>query len=168
MTLSGRPIPTIPASYLELSKEVENQYRQSIVDIEAAINGANEAQCTHKPNPKEWSINDILAHLIQSEVGWQNRASEIISGTEGAYDEYSGNLQSRIDATLRIYPTKASLITQLKAVQAETVTFLASVPADYLTHKGRFWKLVYEVAQNPYHIHSHLEQIQKALQAARA
>ncbi|NJD60178.1 MAG: hypothetical protein C3F13_09710 [Anaerolineales bacterium] len=168
MTLSGRPIPTIPASYQELSKEVEKQYRQSMVEIETAINGVSEAQCAHQPNPKEWSVNDILAHLIQSEVGWQNRASEIISGTEGAYDEYSGNLQSRIDATLSIYPTKASLITQLKAVQAETVIFLASVPADFLVHKGRFWKLVYEVAQNPYHMQSHLEQIQKALQAVKA
>ncbi len=167
MTLSGRPIPPIPATCVELSSEVEKQYQQAIVDIEKAINGASEAECAKKPNPTEWSVNEVLAHLIQSEVGWQNFSSEIISGTEGSYDDYSGNLQARIDATLTCYPTKELLLKQLKNVQAETVAFIKSVSPDFTTHKGRFWKLVYQVSQNPYHVQSHLEQIIKAVQSAR-
>jgi uncharacterized protein YndB with AHSA1/START domain len=167
MTLSGRPIPTIPASCLELAKEVEHQYQQSIIDIESTIGTASEAECAYKPGEDEWSCNAVLAHLIQGEYGWQNRASEIISGTEGAYDDYSGNLQARIDATLSIYPTKEELIKQLKTAQTETVAFLRGAPADLLTHKGRFWKLVHEVSQNPYHLQSHLDQMQKAIQSAR-
>jgi hypothetical protein len=109
----------------------------------------------------------VLAHLIHSEIGWINYASEIIGGNEGAYDDYSGNLQARIEATLTIYPTKNELIKALKTCHAETVSMLAHVPEEFLTHNGRYWKLVYQANQNPYHQQTHLEQIHAALKSAQ-
>ena len=167
MTLSGRPIPVIPASGLELSRQVEPIYQQFEKEIETLLNSATEAACSHKPAPTEWSANDVLAHLIHSEIGWQNAASEIISGHEASYDDFGGNIQPRIDGTVAVFQTKAGLLKELKNHDAETISMLAHLPAEFLSHKGRFWKLAYQANQNSYHLQSHLEQMQAAIRSAQ-
>jgi uncharacterized protein YndB with AHSA1/START domain len=167
MTLSGRLIPHIPASSMELSEQIAVSYRQNETEIDNIINNASEAECSHKPAAIEWSAKDVLAHLIHSELGWQNYASEIIGGHEPSYDDFGGNIQARIDATVDIFPTKAELIKALKNHDAETVRMLAHIPVDFLSHKGRFWKIAYQANQNSYHLQNHLEQMRLAIQSAK-
>jgi uncharacterized protein YndB with AHSA1/START domain len=165
MTLSGRPIPPIPASGLDLSKQVEPIYKQFEQEIDEILKGASETACAHEPSPSEWSANDVLAHLIHSELGWQNAASEIIGGTEASYDDFGGNIQARIDGTVSIFRTKDDLLKELKNHDAETINMLAYIPAEFLSHKGRFWKLTYQAHQNIYHQQLHLEQMRLAIQS---
>ena len=167
MTLSGRHIPVIPASGIELSKQVEPVYHKYEAEIEVLLNGASEEECSRKPGAGEWSANEILAHLIQSEIGWQNYSSEIIQGHEGAYDDFGGNLQARIDGTLAIFPTKSALLRELKAHDAESLAILAHLPEDSPTHKGRFWRLTFTANDNSIHLQSHLEQMRAAIESAR-
>ncbi len=167
MTLSGRPLPPIPPSGVELSKQIEAIYQQFEKQIEDLLNGASEAEVSYKPAPAEWSVKEVIAHLIQNELNWQNIASEIIVGHEGYYDDFGGNLQARIDGTMAIFPTISVLLRELKNHDAESISLLAHIPEELLTHKGRFWKLVYQANQNPYHLQTHLEQIKAALQASR-
>lgn len=168
MTLSGRPIPPIPASGVELSRQVEPIYKKYEAEFEALLNGATDEECAHKSTPSEWSANEILAHLIHSELGWQSYASEIVHGHEPAYDDYGGNLQARISGTTSIFPTKNSLMRELKAHNAETLSMLAHLPDEVVAHKGQFWKLAFQADQSSYHLQSHLEQMRSALQSARA
>jgi hypothetical protein len=166
MNLSGRPIPAIPDSGLELSRQVEPIYQQFESEIEELLNATSESACSHKPAPTEWSAKEILAHLIHSELGWQNAASEIIGGHEAAYDDFGGNTQPRIDGTVEIFNTKDELLKELKNHDAETISMLAHIPAEFLPLKGRFWKLAYQANQNVYHQQSHLEQMRAAIQSA--
>jgi uncharacterized protein YndB with AHSA1/START domain/uncharacterized damage-inducible protein DinB len=167
MTLSGRPIPAIPASGDELSRVVEQIYHRFETEIENILNSASEKECTTKPAPTEWSVNEILAHLIHSERGWHNALSEIIGGHEAAYDGFGGNIQARIDGTLAAYPSKMELFQELKHHDAETISMLAHISTEFLAHKGRYWKLAYLAQQIPYHLQAHVEQIQDAIQASR-
>jgi hypothetical protein len=64
------------------------------------LQSATNNECSEKPQPNEWSVNEILAHLIHSEIGWQNVVSEIIGGHEGSYDDFGGNIQAYIDGTV--------------------------------------------------------------------
>ena len=114
MTLSGRPIPPIPASGADLSKQVEPVYKHFEDELQALLKDTTEEECAKKPAPSEWSVNEVLAHLIHSELGWQNFVSEIIGGHEGAYDDFGGNIQAHIDGTVATFPSKESLFTQLK------------------------------------------------------
>jgi uncharacterized protein YndB with AHSA1/START domain len=167
MTLSGRHIPSIPTSIIEFSRQIEQIYQQYETEIEALIKTASEEECAYKPGPSEWSAREVLAHLVQSERGWQNNAAEIIDGHEGFYDEYTDNIQARIDGTVSIFPTKVELMRELKAHDAETVSLLAHIPADFLSHKGKFWKLVFQADQNPLHLQAHIDQIRNAIQSAK-
>jgi uncharacterized protein YndB with AHSA1/START domain len=168
MTLSGRPIPTIPTSAAGLAEQVGQIYHQYEAQIDELFGKATEAECSHKPSSTEWSAKEVLAHLIHSELGWQNYASEVIGGHEGAYDGFGGNIQARIDATLEVYPTKDDLLQELKDHDRESISMLANIPDEFLAHKGRYWKLVYQANQNPYHLQAHLEQMKAAIQSARS
>jgi uncharacterized protein YndB with AHSA1/START domain len=167
MKLSGRPIPPIPQSGMELSKQVEPTYKQYENEIEILLKGASEAECAKKPAPAEWSADEILAHLIHSELGWQNALTDIMGGHEASYDDWGGNIQARIDGTIATFTTKAELFKELKNHNAETLNMLINIPSDFLAHKGKFWKLAFYANQNSYHLQSHLEQIRSAIQSAK-
>jgi uncharacterized protein YndB with AHSA1/START domain len=167
MTLSGRPIPPIPASGPELSKQVEPVYKHYEDELDAILKDATEEECAKKPSSLEWSINEVLAHLIHSELGWQNYVSEVMGGHQGAYDDFGGNVLAHIDGTVSTFITKDALFTQLKIHDTETLNFFTHIPADFLKHKGKFWKLAFQANQNSYHLQTHLDQVQSAIQTAR-
>ena len=167
MALSGRYIPPMPASGVDLARQVEPTYHKYESEFEKLLNNTTEEECAHKPAPGEWSVNEILAHLIHGEIGWQNYASEIIAGHEGSYDDYAGNLQARIEATTVAFPTKGALLQELKHHDAETLTMLTHLPDEFMSHKGQCWKLAFQASQNEAHTQTHLEQMQAAVQSAR-
>ena len=168
VTLSGRPIPPIPASGIELSRQVEPVYKQYESELEAILNGATEEECSKKPAFTEWSVNEILAHLIHSERGWLNYVSEIIGGHEAAYDDFGGNVQAHIEGTVATYPSKDALFTQLKNHHTETLNLFSHISSDFLKQKGKYWKLAFQANQNPYHLQTHLAQIQSAIHSGRS
>jgi uncharacterized protein YndB with AHSA1/START domain len=167
MKLSGRPIPPIPLSGLELSNQVAPVYRQYESEIETLLKAASEVECAKKPAPDEWSANEVLAHLIHSELAGQNVLSEIMGGHESTSDDWGGNIQAQIDGTVATFTTKNRLFKELKNHDAETLSMLTHIPSDFLAHKGKFWKLVFQVNQYPFHLQTHLEQIQSAIQSAK-
>lgn len=167
MTLSGRFIPPIPASGLELSKQLEPIYHRFENEVEALLKDATKEDCAKKPEPSEWSANEVLAHLIHNELIWQNIVAEIMDGHEAAFDDWGGNIQARIDGTVATFSTKDELFKELKNHDAETLNMYPHIPAEFLTHKGKFWKLVFQASQNSYHLQNHLEQIRSAIQSAK-
>ena len=167
MTLSGRPIPSIPASGMELSKQVEPVYHQYEGEIESLLKDSSEEECTKKPNDTEWSVKEVLAHLIHTELGWQNLVSEIMGGHEGAYDDFGGNTQAHIDGTVSTFTTKTDLFNELKNHNSETLNMYAHIPIEFIARKGKFWKLAYQANQNSYHLQTHLAQMRSAIESAQ-
>ena len=167
MTLSGHPIPPTPASGSELSKQVETVYKRYENEIGSLLKDASEADCAKRPAPTEWSANEVLAHLIHSELGWQNVMTEIIGGHESAADDWGGNIQAHIDGTVATFTTKAELLKELKNHDAETLNMLSHIPSEFLVLKGKFWKLAFQANEYSYHLKTHFEQMRTAIQSAR-
>jgi uncharacterized protein YndB with AHSA1/START domain len=167
LTLSGRPIPVIPPSLVELSTEVGKAYAQAESQMASFLQGVAEHEAAFKPSPEEWSIKEVIAHLIHSERGWQNAIHELAGGQEASYDGYGGNLDARNQATIKAFPSLAELATEWKRLNTETVALLAYMPDELFQRKGSYWRLAYQCLTVPTHIITHLEQMQAALQAAR-
>lgn len=167
MELSGRPLPEIPASAEELAKTLEQRYGSMHSELEVFFSGVSEVQASHQPGPNDWSAKEILAHLIHGERGWQNFISEMVTGQEPLYDDFGGNLQARVKATVAVYPAVSELLEEYKRSTAETVALFANLPAEFLNRKGTFWRLAYNALESPYHFHTHLEQMRAAIEAAR-
>ena len=167
LTMSGRPIPVIPSSLADLSAEVGKAYAQAESQFAAFIDGVTDQEATKKPAPEEWSIKEVMAHLIHSERGWQNAISEIAGGFEASYDGFGGNLDGRNQATIQAFPTLADLAAEWKRLNTETVALLAYLPEEFFQRKSSYWRLAYQCLYFPTHFFTHLEQMQAALKIAR-
>jgi len=168
MELSKRPIPEIPQSPLELSKklsaiylEVEDQLNQFLDDI-------TEEEAAFKPDSDEWSVNEILAHLIQGERFYHFYVTEIVGGQERWSDGYGGNVPGFIEATVESYGTLANLRAELKRTREETVLLFAKLPVEFLENKASYWRLAYGALEGTFHDTAHLEQMKSTVNLARS
>jgi len=167
MELSRRPIPDIPPTAKELADAVEILYNEIKSMLDEFLEGVTEDDASFKPAPDEWSLKGSLAHFIQGERFFQQYIAELVDGYERFADGYGGNIDAFINATTATYPTIKEMVQEYKSNMAETLYFLANLPDEFVARKGTYWRLAYGLLQDPYHLTSHLEQMQATLDAAR-
>lgn len=168
MELSRRPIPEITFNPIELAEQLKKIYDESNQNLFACFEGITEAQASKALSPGEWSANGVLAHLIQGERENHSWITDLEFSQERVSDEFGDNSPARISATLAAYPTTAQLIDELKRNQEETIHFISELPESFKQQKGSFWRMAFTMVDTPAHTLSHLEQIQKAISAARS
>jgi hypothetical protein len=162
MRLSGRPLPEIPATPVDLAHKLNEGYTQIKADLAAALDGVTEAGSAYKPNSTDWSAKETLAHLIHSERGLQSYIHDLVGGYEPIYDD-GGNLPARLAATLQVLPNVQDLLAVLFRLMDETVALVSFLPVEFVARKSTYWRLGYQLVQDPLHKISHLEQIKNAL-----
>ena len=167
MELSRRPIPDIPPTAKELSNAAEILYNEIKSMMDEFLEGVAEEEASFKPAPNEWSVKGNLAHFIQGERFFQQYIAELVDGYERFADDYGGNSNAFIEATIAAYPTIKEMVKEYKSNMAETLYFLANLPEEFVARKGTYWRLAYDLLQDPYHFTAHLEQMQAALDTAR-
>jgi uncharacterized protein YndB with AHSA1/START domain len=167
MTLSGRPIPEIPATPQGLAEAVTELYKQIESGLDDFLSGVSEEEAAFKPGPSEWSIKDNIAHFIQGERFFQQYMTELVSGFERFADDYGGNTNEILEATSAAYPTVNDMAEEYKLNMAETLYIIAHLPDEFVARKGEYWRLAYGLLQDPFHFDGHLEQMKAALEAAR-
>lgn len=167
MELSRRPLPEIPPTLIKLAEF----YRERQDDIQRELDeffaGVTEEQASYKPAPDEWSAKEVLAHLIHGERYQQIWMTELLGRFEALHDDWPGNLQAPIDATMSAYPTLNDLREAYKASGKETADMIASMPAEFQQYKGSYWRMAYNLVEDPYHHRNHLQQMSAAIEAAR-
>lgn len=167
MELSKRPLPDIPKSARELAAGVQKIIDQVLTDLDTFLVGVKEDEAAFKPAPEDWSLKEVIAHFIQGERFTHEFINELVFSEERFSDGYGENLQAYIDATVAAYPTLKDLVLELKRNFAETVGILERLPEEFVARRSSFWRLSYNMLQDPYHYFSHKEQMQAALDAAR-
>lgn len=166
MKLSGRPIPEIPSKAEVLAKEVEKKYSGIHAELEQFFENTSDELAARKPAEDVWSAKEHLAHLIHTETGTQVWMQDLVSGFEPIYDGFGGNPQARIEATLSVYPTVSDLLKAFQRSCDETVSFLAHLPDEFMARKASYWRLAYNLTDQPYHFNLHLEQMRDAIKAS--
>ncbi len=169
MKLSGRPEPTLTWNIEELADQAQAVYAEMNQKLDAALAGVSEAEASAKPETEEWSVKEVLCHLISTERYNMLFVTELFAGSESWTDNnYPGNLQHPIEATLEVFPTLNSLVDELKRCEAETVALIRNLPEEFLERKGSYWRLAEAVQYFPLHVNTHTAQIHEAITAARS
>lgn len=168
MKLSRRPIPELAQDIPSLAQMSRRRQEKIQAELDEFFEDVSESEASFKPKPDEWSAKEVLAHLIHGERGYQNWITELVGRQEGHHDDWTGNIQAYINATLAAYPTLADLRQEYRRSCEETVALIANLPSDFQNHKGSFWRLAYSEADSPYHHRNHLEQMSAAVAAARS
>ncbi len=167
MELSKRPVPDISWNPVELAELVRHKYEDTLTRLEACFKGVSEAEADHEPSPGEWSANQTLAHLIQSERGWIANLDDAVGGYERLSDDWGGNLPGHIRATVAAYGTFRNMLDELKRLSVEMVSFLAALPKSFVDRKASYFLNAVQVLELEAHTTTHIDQIKAALAAAR-
>jgi uncharacterized protein YndB with AHSA1/START domain len=163
MELSRRPIPEIPMTPASLSAGVAQKYAVSFDQLAGVLKGASDEAAAMKPKEGEWNAKEVLAHLIHNERDTQAWINDLVFSQERASDNYSGNLQARVQATARAYGSVDALMEELRRNQAETIALLADLPDSFTENKGSFWRMGYQLIEIGVHTSEHAAQINDLL-----
>lgn len=166
LTLSGYPVPAIPATFAALGDQYETIYGELDGEITALFTAATEVQAAQSPAEGEWSANQVMAHLILSERWLQHWLGGLMQGPEIA--GYTANTPARIAGVTATFPTTTALLAELRRSYAETVALLRAVPIEYAERKNNLWWMAFEMHGFVPHTRQHIQQISEALAAARA
>lgn len=167
MELSRRPLHEIPETTAELAEAVKKRYKEMQKNLSQFLDGVTEEEASYKISPDEWSVKEVLAHLLQSEQFYQMYIAEVVGGHVRWADDFGGNLQAFIDATVSVYPTLNEMLAALDRTRGETVVLFTKMPPEFSKQKGSYWQLAYGVLEAPYHDNAHMEQMQACIDAAR-
>lgn len=167
MTLSRRPLPEIPAT-AEALADATHQINMAGLDmLRKHLETSHEQEVTYKPNPNDWSAQEVLAHLIANERDTHAWIAGLIDGQEADFI-YHIHQPARVQATLAAIPSIGGLLKELECLLAETEAMVANLPAEFVQRKRSYWRLGYNLLQSPAHFQEHAEQISDSLALARA
>jgi len=167
MELSKRPMPVVPWEPTQLAVLAREKYEMAVSELLDCFKGASEDQASKKPNSHEWSAREVLAHLIHNERGFQGYLDDMIGGYDRWADDWGGNVDARIQATLIAYKNTNGLIQELKRLCEETINFIQLLPPEFVARKDAYYTVGVQIAQGPVHIETHIDQIRSALNFAK-
>lgn len=158
MELAPRKTFPLPASAAALAAEVRARYAATDAQLFPYLASLTEAAASRPPAENEWSVKQILAHLIHCERDLQ---AVILKAVVNESADFSDNIPSRIHATLQAYPTLAELDEAFKRAEAETLAFIDALPEEFTARKSSFWVLANALISFNDHTVEHFEQIKK-------
>jgi uncharacterized protein YndB with AHSA1/START domain len=167
MELSLRAVPDVPPTAAELADAARKIYDGANADLARALEGVSDEESAISLAPGEWSVREVLAHLVLGERDSHGWLAELVAGDERVYSLAGGNSQLRTQATAGTYVSAAALFEALKRNEAETVAVLAALPDDFVNRKRSYWRAANAALQTADHTREHLRQIEAAVAAAR-
>src|SRR5205085_1639130 len=156
LELSKRPLPDIPATAPELAETVRKIYEQTDAELGQALSSISAEAANMRPREGEWNAKEVLAHLLHGERDNQVFISELVSGDERVFSNFTGNSQLRTAATAETFGSARALFEALKHSEAETVAMLAGLPDDFVNRRRSYWRLAMSVVQTADHTRDHL------------
>lgn len=167
MTLSGRPKPVIPASPTELVQTTREWVDPALERLDHCLRYVNDEEASRRPAPSEWSVMENLAHLIQGERYTQFEIIDTVSGFERWADDWGGNLNAQVAATVTAYPSLPLLLEELRRAMAETFALVENLPGEFMARKSAYRMLAVRMLEAHVHINGHCEQIEQTITAIR-
>jgi uncharacterized protein YndB with AHSA1/START domain len=166
MELSARTLTPVPDSPAGLTDSAAQVYAKGQAELAQILQGVSEAQADVLPAEGEWSLRQILGHLICNERDNHTRISLAVGGSPEPWSFYNNSLL-RIRPILEAYPNLAGLVEELKRCEAQTVACLRGLPEEFVEQRGSYVAMgrgiLFDASD---HISTHVEQMQGAIKSA--
>jgi uncharacterized protein YndB with AHSA1/START domain len=170
LELSRFPIREVPATAAELAAIVRTTHAEIEAELAKMVEGLTEAQADHRPAENEWSVKELIAHLIATERDYQSWVADMLNDTPVNDDlQMRPNVHERLRAMVGRFGTVAALLEELSCAQAETAAFIAAWPPPFVARKHLYRRAALWVLEvTPGHFHEeHGEQFRRTLEAAK-
>lgn len=160
----GRPKPNVPAKAADLAKQLEQVFAESDAQLEQALNGVSDEIASRRPGEDEYSVKEVLAHLIGTQQDLLLWGASLVDGNE--LNAFTGGNTGRMQAIIADAPTVPDLLNELKRAQARTIELVRQLPDDFVTRKSGYVRWGDGVLNDAlYHNPDHLNQIQTTIAA---
>jgi len=166
MELSKRPMPEVPFNPAELAKQARALYEPALSELEKCFEGFSDAQALKRPDPKEWSALEVVAHLIHNERFNLTFLAGLVDGIEPVYDGFGNNVTPYGEATVKANPSIQQMLAVLRQTVEEVLAFAESLPDEFVANKASYYRFGFGLLQPNFHITGHFQQIKDALAVA--
>jgi len=166
MELSKRPMPDVPFEPAKLAKQARELYESALAELEKCFEGYSDEQALARPDPKEWSALEIVAHLVQNERFNSISLTSLIDGYELITDGFGSNVTAQVEATVKANPSIQLMLEMLRRTVEEVLAYAELIPEDFTLNRGSYYRFGFGLLQPNFHITGHIEQVKNALAAA--
>ncbi len=171
LELGHFPISPLPESPAALADEVRQTNARIQAVIQEQVEGLSEDQARQRPQENEWSVSEIIGHFILTERDYQSWAADMLrDNVIGDYLQFRPNVDERIAALLKRFPTLAELLVELECAQEETTALLEALPDHFVTWRKHLYRRLADWSREvtPGHLdEEHATQLQEAVEFAR-
>ncbi len=168
MELSKRPMVDVPSAPAELVKQARALIEPALIELEKCFENVTDEQAMKKPDPKEWSALEVVAHLIQNERFNSIFLASVMDNNEAQFDGGGNNITPQVEATVKANPSVEQMLESLRRTVDEVLQFAALIPDDFVANnKGSYYRFGSILLQPNFHLGSHTEQIRDALASTR-
>lgn len=169
MELSKRPMVDVPFDTSELVRRARELIEPALADLEKCFEGFTDEQAMKRPDPREWSALEVVAHLILNERFNSILLANLIDGNEPQYDGVGNNVTPQVEATVQANPSIKLMLDALRHSVEEVFAFAGLIPADFIANnKGSYYRFGSILLQPDFHLGTHTQQIKDALAKASA
>jgi hypothetical protein len=148
-----------------LAVALEDAYAEINAELTALLSAAEDSRTSHTVSTGEWSIKQVIAHLIHSERGIHDWIASMIGSQERWQDEWEGNIPARVKAAVVAYQSVQTLLQELTQVEAESVALLAALPAELVARRRSYRRVAQQILGWPDHTREHVAQIRSMVQS---
>ena len=166
MELSKRPMPDVPFEPAELAKRARKLYEAALAELEKCFEGYSDEQAMMRPDPKEWSALEIVAHLVQNERFNSTFLTSLIDGYELVTDGFGSNVTAQVEATVKANPSIQLMLEMLRRTVEEVLAYAELIPEEFTMNRSSYYRFGFGLLQPNFHITGHIEQVKNALAAA--
>ena len=163
--LSPMPVPQLPETLTELADQMAEVYAKLDNEIQQVFAGVSAEVAAKPPAEREWSANETIAHLINTERWMQ----EFIGCTfnRQVTTGFSAHIYERSVALAQSYGGKDSLLAEMRRSQSETIALIRALPASLEQTKNIFNAIGSMVVGMPNHNRQHFTQMKNAIEGAK-
>lgn len=166
MQLSRRPMADVSFVPGELAKRAREIFEPALAELEKVLEGYSDEQAMKRPDPKEWSALEIVAHLVHGERFNLVYLTSLIDGYELTSDGFGSNVTAQVEATVRANPSIELMLAELRRTVEELLAYVELLPAEFVLNKGSYYRFGSILLQPNFHINAHIQQIKDTLAAA--
>ncbi|MCU0481781.1 MAG: PDZ domain-containing protein, partial [Anaerolineae bacterium] len=162
LTLSGYPLPPSVNNFVELANRIEGEYAKLYEELSGLVAGLSDETTNTPAAEGEWSVNQVLAHLILTERNTQEFLGGYVQAPE--IHTYSGNANARVNAVVRSYGGTAGLMNELKRAYVENVAIIRAFEDEKFDRPYILWWSNFQMGDiTGGHNRQHINQIKDIL-----
>lgn len=161
MTLAKRTLPNVATTPDGLAQSIRKTHAEVDLALTELIKDVPEEVLKAEPADSEWSVYEILSHLLFSERYLYTWMWAMASGDD-AVPWNDNNILQRAPL-LALYPTTQEMLEELRRAQAGLVALAQAIPPAVVENRALFAQMAGVFGGFDQHAHTHIDQIRQTL-----